>query len=117
MTLDPNAVDFSKFRHRISVQHLVTTTDAGGGKNSSWVEVFSSWASVNSMTGHEVYAWGQLMEDSTYVAKLRYRSGVTAGMAVVWQSRMFDIQYVLDPSGLKRLLVLGMVERVGTNVA
>jgi SPP1 family predicted phage head-tail adaptor len=116
MPTDPNAVDFSKFRHRISVQQQTTSTDAGGGKVNTWAEIFSSWASVNPLTGHESYAWGQLMEESNYVIKIRYRAGVTAAMKIIWQSRTFDIQTVLDPSGLKRLLVLGCVERVGVGI-
>lgn len=82
--------------HRIKLQTGTRTSDGAGGSTISWADTATVWASVEPVTGREPYAANQLQGQVSHKIQIRYRSGVTHGTRVLFGTRVFDVQAVLN---------------------
>ena len=60
------------------------------------------------------FVGGQLQSSITHKVTLRYRSGVTAGMRLLFENRAFNIRYVANLHEQNELLELLVEEGVST---
>lgn len=88
-----------KLRHRVTIQRLVAGSPqqkASGEPDRSWSTYLSVSASIEPVTGREPFLAQAIHAEVTHKIRIRYRTGITAEMRVVFRSRLFDIQAVLN---------------------
>lgn len=98
-----------RLNRRITLQSLTVGKGTSGGMKKTWVNFASSVpAAVRNLSGNERRATsvgGQVAEARTEFT-IRYRSGVTADMRVLYQGAVYNIRHVNDWMGKRESLVL-----------
>jgi SPP1 family predicted phage head-tail adaptor len=85
-----------RMRHRITIQQSTQTQDSYGEPIDSWAEYATVWASVEPVQGRELWAQQQVQSEITIRIRIRYLSGVTSAMRVLFGSRVLSIEHVID---------------------
>lgn len=85
------------FRHRITLQELVTGQDEAGQPVQEWQDVATVWAAVEPLRGREYWAAAQVQSEVTTRIRIRYRSGIRPDMRVLYGGRVFNVTAVIDP--------------------
>jgi SPP1 family predicted phage head-tail adaptor len=85
------------FRHRITLQELVTGQDEAGQPVQEWQDVATVWGAVEPLRGREYFAAQQVQSEVTTRIRIRYRSGVRPDMRVLYDGRLYNINAVIDP--------------------
>lgn len=89
----------------ITIQSRDTGTDAAGQPVQTWATVASVWADVRGATGMAAIRQsspveGVALEANSYSFRIRYRTGLDAGMRVTLGSDVYDIKQVrMDHAG------------------
>jgi SPP1 family predicted phage head-tail adaptor len=84
---------------RIIIQAPSTVQDASGQPTDAWTNLLTTWANLRAVTGKEVYASSGFVSELTHVVTIRYPSvTVNSTMRVLYDSRIFQIQAVIDPN-------------------
>ncbi len=86
-----------RFRHRITLQELVTGQDEAGQPVDMWQDVATVWAAVEPLRGREYFAAQQVQAEVTTRIRIRYRRGIRPEMRVLYDGRLFNILSVIDP--------------------
>lgn len=98
-----------QFNQRITLQARTVTRGTSGGANKAWATVAEAWAAVRNFSGNERAAsaqgGGQVAEARTEFT-LRWRSGVTADMRVLYQGRTYNVRHVNDFMARRETLIL-----------
>lgn len=82
---------------RITVERPQTGEDAWGQPIEGWSLVASTWASVEPLTGRELFAAQAAQSETTYRLTVRYMAGVDASCRVVLDGgRTLQIVAVID---------------------
>jgi len=113
-------VTAGSLRHAIRIEELVTEVDSSGeavqdavtGEVSrSWQSIASPWAAILPSSGREFIAAQATQSKVTGKMIIRYRDGVTAGMRVVHNTKIFNIEAILSDtdSGIEYLTLLTSV--------
>lgn len=97
-----------RLRERITIQQQSVTRDASGQELKTWPDVATVWARVTPGASSERFlaSAGQRVAEVTHTIHLRYRSGITPKMRVLWENRILEIISVVDPDGKLRATVL-----------
>lgn len=93
-----------KLRNRIVLQQPGTARDAAGQPVAAWVDVATVWADILYTNGIEAIKGGAPISVARASLRIRYRSGITAGMRAVHGATVFDIKAVL-PSEATRAFI------------
>jgi len=101
-----------KLRETITIQQPNETQNAYGEIVQAWTTFATSRASVEPLQGREYFASKSVNADITIRFRMRYISGVTAKMRVLYGSMTFDIQSVINVNERDRELVLMCKERL-----
>jgi SPP1 family predicted phage head-tail adaptor len=84
-------------RHRITLQRKGTITrNQSGEEIITWSDWATVWASAQPMQGREFFESERAGAEITMRFRIRYRDGVTPTMRVSWDSRIFDIESVVN---------------------
>jgi len=88
-----------KLRHRVTIQTPTETQNAVGEVTRSWAAFTDGvvWAAVEPMNGREILMAQQMTSTATTKVTIRYLAGVTSKMRVLFGTRTFEIEYVLNP--------------------
>ncbi len=86
----------SRLRQRITFQSESAASDSGGGSTVSWVSGSTVWAHVKTRGGREGLVSGQLESRQSYLITVRYISGITTKMRILYGSRVFNIHSVVN---------------------
>jgi SPP1 family predicted phage head-tail adaptor len=85
---------------RVTLQQQSTTSDAYGQRLLEWSDVATVWANIRTINGKEYATSGQEVSGVTTSIRIRYRSGINAGMRVLYGTTIYNIKAVLpDESG------------------
>ena len=94
---------------RITLQSLTVAKGASGGMKKTWANFATGIAAaVRNLSGNERQAssaGGQVAEVRTEFT-IRYRTGVTADMRVLYAGAVYNIRHVNDWMGKRESLVL-----------
>ena len=94
-------------RHRVTIQEKGTVErNSYGEEVITWAEVDTVWGSVEPLLGKEFLAAKREGAEVTTRIRIRYRSGITPTMRVVWGSHTYDIESVVEVEGRGRELQL-----------
>lgn len=103
-----------KMRHRITLQQPVEVTDAGGGRSITWSDVETIWAEVKPLRGTDrIHAMGSVYP-VTHRMTIRHRTDVQPEWRVSYDSRLFNIHFIIDPDERKNYQVLNTEEGMPT---
>ncbi len=95
-----------ELRHRVTIQQKSVTQDTYGAAVETWTALAMVWASVEPLQGKEYFSSQQMVAQVDHRIRIRYRAGITPAMRLVWGSRTFDIQAVIEPETRQRELQL-----------
>lgn len=99
-----------ELRHRITIQQLSRIPDDMGGYEEQWQDVVSLWAKIEPLRGRERFVAQQAQSEVTHRVITRYYSGIKPQMRVVYGSRSFDIEAVINVDEKNEWLELQCVE-------
>lgn len=86
-----------KLRHRLEIQARTATQDSFGDALTAWATVATRWASIEPQSGRETWRADQQQPDTSGVIKFRYFAGLRPRDRIVWGSRVFNVEAVIDP--------------------
>jgi len=86
-----------RLRHRVIIQQVAESQDSTGAPLETWGTFAEVWAGVEPLRGREFFASKQIQADVTTRIRIRYLAGVTPKMRVLWGSRVYLIDSVIDP--------------------
>ena len=109
----PNSFTPGALRETVTIQERSTSQDDVGEQVHSWSTFAQRRAEVMKTPGAEVWAAQQRNARVPTTFRLRYLSGVTPGMRLIWASKVHDIRSAVDPTGRKEELVITAEELVG----
>lgn len=85
-----------ELRHRVKVQSYTTTVDPSTGyREQAWADAAELWADVRHLSGTESI---RAAVDTSIVkasCRIRWRTGITAAMRVIFNGLIYDIEAVL----------------------
>lgn len=95
-----------RLRQRVRIQEPVDAQNGLGEMIRAWSTVATVWAAVEPLRGREFFDAEQVQAEISHRVRLRYRPGVDATMRVLFGSRVFQIQSVIDVDERRRELQL-----------
>lgn len=88
-------MDFSKLKHRITIQSKSGGVDELGQPLNTWVDVATPRASIIHKSGLQALKADAETSITAASFRIRYKSGLTAGMRIVRGADIYDIKAVL----------------------
>lgn len=92
-------MEAGSLRHRVTIQQKTEGSpqqNAAGEPDVSWTTYCTAYASINPVSGKEPFLAQQHLAQVSHKVRIRYRSGITADMRVLFGSRVLDIKAVLN---------------------
>lgn len=98
---------------RITLQQRVDAVNTLGENAYTWSDVATVWASADPKRGREFFAAAQQQAEAPVAFRIRWRSGVTERMRVLWNAQPFEIAAPpVDAYGMKESIDLYCVAGV-----
>ena len=85
-----------RLRHRITIQEPVTARNSYGEAITTWTAVATVWASVEPLSGREFFAAEHVQSEVTHRVRMRWQSGITPDMRVLFDGRVLTIDAVIN---------------------
>jgi len=99
-----------ELRRKVTIQNATITQDSYGAKIETWGTFVAVWASIEPIHGREFFESAKLNANITHRIKTRYAAGVTPDMRVLYGTRLFDIQSIINRDERNRELELMCME-------
>lgn len=99
-------------RHYITIQRATLAQDSSGSTAETWTTVANVWAAIKPLKGREYFAANQANSEVTHEIKTQYRSDITTAPRIVFGTRTFEIQAVINSMERNRELILMCAERI-----
>ena len=94
----------------MTIQQRALTGDGQGGNAVVWTDVTTCWASVEPFKAWEQYIHQQVQHTVTHQVVVRYQSGITPDMRILFGSRVFRIVGESRPNERRIMLVFDCLE-------
>lgn len=101
-----------ELRHRVTIQQPVEVLDDYNTPSVVWQDFARVWAAIEPLSGREYLQLQNTNAEITVRIRIRYLPGITPAMRVVYGSRVFNIQAVIDVEEKHRELHLMCAEAV-----
>lgn len=96
-----------RLRHVVTIQAQSATPNDLGEIVGGWVDHLTRIrADVVQVGGREALAGGVNLATQPIRVYVRYRTGITEQMRLVWNGRNYDIKSIVDVGGMRRTLEL-----------
>jgi SPP1 family predicted phage head-tail adaptor len=99
-----------KLRHSITIESAARTPDGAGGATLAWSTFVSTFASIEPASARERWMGHQVEADVTHKITMRYQSGITSAMRVVFGARVFQIHGITNEDERSQWLHLACEE-------
>ena len=88
------ATNPGKYRHRVTIEHQVTTRDPGDGSEIVAWEVFQAGVPAEVLTGpgREFNAANAEQAETVARINMRWFPGLTADMRILWDGLVYNIK-------------------------
>lgn len=87
-----------RLRHQVELLAQRSTRGAMGSQSDEWTPASGLLpASVEPLSGRELFSAQQHQAEVTTRVRIRYREGVSAGMKVLFRGRELHVLYVINP--------------------
>jgi SPP1 family predicted phage head-tail adaptor len=90
------ALDPGRLRERITIQVATERRNSLGETTLEWATFAERWASVEGVTAREALDLGQVDVQLTHRVRLRYVTGMTQNMRLLWRGRVLEIVSLLE---------------------
>lgn len=102
-------------RQIVTIQVLSgSTPDGYGNTRKAWTNLYTNIpASLHPLSAKESWTAEQTKADASHVVTIRYQSGITSSMRVLFGSRTFTINGIINPEERNISLELLCQEEVG----
>lgn len=80
-----------QFDQRVTIQQKSVTRSAIGEEVPTWATFATVWARVEPIRGREFFAAAQMQSATDHRVTIRYRTGITRDMRVLWRGIPLDI--------------------------
>jgi SPP1 family predicted phage head-tail adaptor len=88
-------------QHRIKFQQRSITKNPSNGEDVVvWVDVATVWAQFDPVRGREFFASRQNFTEQVAWFRIRYRVGLTTEMRILFKSKHYDIDSLVNVRGL-----------------
>jgi SPP1 family predicted phage head-tail adaptor len=84
------------FRHRITFQEFIETTNENGFPVQEWIDVKTAWAMIKTLQGREYYEAATTQNENNVRFVIRYTSGINPDMRIKYKDRAFEILSVIN---------------------
>jgi SPP1 family predicted phage head-tail adaptor len=84
------------FRHRVTFQSFVETTNENGFPVQDWTDVKTVWAMIKTVSGREYYEAAATQNENTVRFVIRYTTGINPDMRIKYKDRTFEILSVIN---------------------
>jgi SPP1 family predicted phage head-tail adaptor len=85
-----------RFRHRITFQSFIETTNENGFPVQDWTDVKTVWAMIKTLQGREYYEAATTQNENTVRFVIRYTTGINPDMRIKYKERTFEILSVIN---------------------
>lgn len=99
-------VQAGKFNRRITLQAPATGQDAAGQPLNGWVDVAQLWADIRTTGGLEAIKAGAATSVVQRSVRLRWRTGLNAGMRVLHGAAVYNVLAVLPDEATRQFVDL-----------
>jgi len=99
-------MDIGDFNKRIILQSQSSTYDLAGQQVESWSTFATVWANIKHNSGLETIKSDALASTVKTSIRIRYLSGVHAGMRVIYSGLQYEVTAVLPHVDEKRYIDL-----------
>jgi len=80
----------------VTLEARTVTRLEDGSESVSWTPVAEVWAQIVPVRGEERYAAGAEQPERDAKIRIRWRPGISSGMRVLHEGRVWDITAVLE---------------------
>lgn len=102
--------DPGQMRDQVTINQPATTLNTDG--HPAGTTLFATvWAEVRPIGGREALLNKQIGASVTHRIRMRYLTGLTADMTMVWDGKNLDIESIENPDGVRKIHELQAVER------
>lgn len=101
-----------RLKHKITIQQLTETRDSYGGLVNTWATFATMRAAITPLSGGEFYQAKQEFSSSILKFKIRYKAGIQTKMRILYDSRYFDIESIIDINMEHKVIDLMCTENV-----
>jgi len=84
---------------RIIIQQATVTRDTYGAEIQTWATYATLWASKKHQVSREFYSAQKINAEITDLFIIRYRTGITTKMRILYGGHYYDILGADDPDG------------------
>ncbi len=99
-------------RCRVTIEAPVEAQGSDGSIVTTWETFTTAWASIEPIIGREYFTQQREQATVSHKIRMRYVPGITHKMRVVWGTRFFEIESVLNVGERDREFVLMCSESV-----
>ena len=103
-------LNIGQLRHRLELHSASSAQNDFGESIDTWSSYTTVWGKVAPMKGEELFHAQQTNATVTHKILIRYNSNVIAEHRVIFGSRTFEINAVLDPEERNEMLFLHCTE-------
>jgi SPP1 family predicted phage head-tail adaptor len=89
-------INAGSLRERVTVQQASESRNALGETVLSWATFAERWASVEGVSSRELLQYGQQQIEVSHRVRMRWLSGLTQSMRIVWRGRTLEIVSLLE---------------------
>jgi len=93
-------------RHQVLLQRYALLQDALDEPIETWATISTAWAKISPVTGQEFFAADQLNSSVDHKITVRYIAGLSPKDRVLFGTRIFNIEAILDTDERRRYLTL-----------
>jgi SPP1 family predicted phage head-tail adaptor len=101
-----------KLNHRIELQSKVATRDSYGSETIVWKKESIVWGSVEPISGREYFLAKQVQAETTHRIRIRYYAGLRPDWRILFGTRIFEIDSVINIEEKNREMVLMCHEQI-----
>lgn len=103
-----------QLRHSVTIERRVATRDAFGGASDQWEPVFPNIAaSIEPLSGRELYSAQQHHSEVTVRIRVRFRTGVVPAHRVMFGGQPYSVLHVINKD--QRSVELHLMCSIGVN--
>ena len=113
----PSVSRVGSLRNKITIQNTTTSADSHGGFTTGRSTYVTAFAKITPKAGRQIFneSTGERVQNPhTFEFLIRYRSGITTTMRILFGSRTFDIVKINDENDYNNFITITAIENVGT---
>lgn len=99
-----------KMRERVEIYSQTQTVNSAGEMTTTWTLAVTTWARVEPVNGSAVTLANRDDALRMYNMTIRNRTEITTNSRVIWRTRKFDVESIIDPTEQRQFLIVRLRE-------